>query len=317
MHCTVDLARIRAAATRYQPLLLMAKANCYGLGLPVARALEPQVCGYGVAFGEEGAALRAYTAKPILVATPYYRVQDLVSYRLTPMVGSVDEVRRLGDVRVPMAVHILLNTGLNRFGVANVAQLRALMDAIDAHPYLSVGGVATHYAHAATYADQNKIAAPLLSYIYARVGPVPCHSRATATASLGSRGMVRVGMGVYRGSVTLQSTILAIQHLRAGQCAGYAGAYTAPEDCAVAVVAGGYADGVARCMAGYRVRCRGALHPIVAVCMDVALVALTCPCAVGDSVCLLDADSVDPPQGLYEMYTNIGHRFVFDYRDAP
>ena len=315
MCCRVDINRIRTAILRYRrPLLLMAKANCYGLGLRVARAVEPQVFGFGVAFGIEGKRLRRYTAKPILVTTPCYQLQDLMQYNLIPLVGSVDEARRLAAVNAPLTVHIKLNTGLNRFGVDSLNELRTLLDVLHSNPYLKIEGVATHYANRLAYCTQNALAKPLLSYIYAREGALLWHSQATSTAMCAD-GMLRVGMGAYRGSVALLSRLVAVRYVQRGTCVGYDGCYVAPADGYIGVAVGGYADGIAKCMVGWRIRCRGCMHPIAAVCMDVTLIWLTCPCRVGDEVCYLDENSVDPPQGLYEMYTNIGTRFAFRYVD--
>lgn len=314
MSCEVDLNIIRhRLAAQKKPVLLMAKANCYGLGLPVAKAMQPYVCGYGAAFGEEGVALRAICDKPILITTPRYRVQDLLAYRLTPVVSSVQEVRNLGAISRPLAVHIKLNTGLNRFGVDSLASLGRLLSAIDEHPYLYVGGVMTHYASAQAFAKQNRTAWPLLSFIYARVGPVVYHSEATSTAEYDVGDMVRLGMLAYRDSVTLRSEVLAVRRLSQGDEIGYDGIYTVPQEGYYAVVAGGYADGISRAMRGSRVWIGNTLCPIVAVFMDVCLVQIPTEFPLGTPVILLGKDVPDPVRGLYEMYTNIGQRFTRTY----
>lgn len=80
-----------------------------------------------------------------------------------------------------------------------------------------------------------------------------------------------------RPVLTLVGRVLSTKHLRAGEGVSYGYAHRAPEDTRVALVAGGYAQGVVR-MLGNRVAVRigGTLHPLVGrVAMDVCVVDIT------------------------------------------
>ena len=55
--------------------------------------------------------------------------------------------------------------------------------------------------------------------------------------------MVRIGHAAYRGAMRVESRVIAVRKVRAGECVGY-GCTEARHDCTVAVVFGGYFDGV-------------------------------------------------------------------------
>ncbi len=73
LQCIVDGKTLISNIERYdRPVLLMIKADAYGLGAKETVAvLDNKVLGYGVATQQEGMRLRAYTRKPILVTTPW------------------------------------------------------------------------------------------------------------------------------------------------------------------------------------------------------------------------------------------------------
>ena len=293
-----------------KPVLLMAKANCYGLGLKVAKAVERYVVGYGVAYATEGAMLRAITDKPILVTSPVWTLDDVERYALTPSVQSVEDVDRLDGVRTDCAVHIKLNTGMNRYGVRSIGELRDVLRKIAKNARLRIGGAYTHYASYATYTLQNE---RLTAFLRELPRHTLVHTQASSTADRVGFDMLRIGMDAYRGSVRLTGKVLAVHRARRGEVMGYDGVYTAPTDQTVAVVAGGYADGIDKRMRGHLVMIGGRLWPIVAVCMDVCLVAMDEPCSVGDEVVII-GDGPDPSgYTLYETYTALGGRTNFAY----
>jgi len=314
LRCVVDCARVaRQIEKWHKPVVLMAKAECYGLGLTVAKAVESRVTGYGVAYGQEGAELRALTDKPILVTTPMWTVYEIVANALTPCVQSPNDIRRLGEVRTPLAVHIKLNTGMNRFGLSSVAELREVLRAIDAHPYLYVSGACTHYASAHTYGEQNERLAPLMSLL---PRGVCVHTQASSTAEEKGFDMLRLGLCAYRDCVRLETSVVAVRRVMAGERVGYDGVYRAEKDVFIVVMAGGYADGLAKALRGHLVNIRGRLFPIVAVCMDVCMVACDRPPEVGEKVIVLGEGPNPTGLSLYEMYTGLHGRCAFAYIGA-
>lgn len=312
LQCEVDCALVAHNIRQYRlPVVLMAKAHCYGLGLEVAKRVSPLVHAFGVAYAEEGAELRAVTDKPILVTTPCWTAAAVERYCLVPMVACKQDAEKLRNLHVPVEVHIAINSGMNRFGVGSVGELREVLAVLAANPLVRVTGAYTHYASAQAYNQQNKRLLPLLA---ALPRDITLHTRATFTACMQGVGALRVGLGAYRGSVRLTGRVLAVRHLRAGECAGYNGVYHAQKDTYIAVITGGYADGMVKALRGHLVRIGNQLAPIVAVCMDVCLVALPKPVGVGDTVEVL-GEVPDPKQpSLYEMYTGLHGRVAFHYK---
>jgi alanine racemase len=310
--CEIDCECIRRNIREVgKPVILMVKADCYGLGLTIIKEVESSVTAYGVAFGQEGRAVRTLTDKPILVTTPLWTMEDVVRYDLTPCVQSVREIDKLREMDRPCAVHIKLNTGMNRFGISDAGVLREVVRAIDAHPYLYIAGAYTHYASATEYIAQNKRLLPLLRLL---PKDICVHTQASSTVARKGYDMVRLGLQAYAHSVRLISRVIALRYVKPNQKVGYDGIYTPDGAQWIAIVAGGYADGIAKSLKGHLVAVNGHMRRVVAVCMDVCMIALDAPIPVGSQVTIL-GDSPEPyGRTLYEMYTGIGVRFNRDYK---
>jgi len=82
------------------------------------------------------------------------------------------------------------------------------------------------------------------------------------------------GDSVSRPVMSLVGSVLSIKALRAGEGVSYNYTHIAPEDTRIALVSGGFGQGVARSLGNRAtVEIRGALHPIVGrVAMDVCVV---------------------------------------------
>lgn len=310
LQCIVDSRTLVRNINRYdRPVLLMIKADAYGLGARETVAhLDGHVLGYGVATQHEGMLLRSYTDKPILVTTPWWDDASALSrYALTPLVGSAEQLNRLVRSGYRGCIHLKVNSGMNRFGVATAAEAVALTIMAQRNG-MSVRGIATHYAQASARVQQNKRFAPVVTAVEGICGRVLRHAEASSCADTAWYDMVRVGMNVYRNSVHIQSEWLAVHAVPAGAAVGYDGVFVAPSDGYIGVLCGGYADGLDKRLIGHNVYANGEYHPIVAVCMDVCLVWLRCPCRAGQKVTVLDRTMPCPQQySLYEMYTAL-HR---------
>ena len=114
----------------------------------------------------------------------------------------------------------------------------------------------------------------------------------SAAALFGLPGTERPGLPALR----LTGTVLSVKDLRAGEGVSYGYAYRASADTRVALVTGGYAQGIVRALGGaVHIAIAGARHPIVGrVAMDVCVVDIT-DAAVrrGDDVLFLG----DPTRG--------------------
>lgn len=97
-----------------------------------------------------------------------------------------------------------------------------------------------------------------------------------ATARLSGESLFGLpgGDGSTGPALRLTGTVLSVKDLRAGEGVSYGYAFRAPSDTRVALVTGGYAQGVVRELGGVAdVAVRGDRHPIVGrVAMDVCVV---------------------------------------------
>ena len=73
--------------------------------------------------------------------------------------------------------------------------------------------------------------------------PIPIS--ANPTRASWTLDMVRIGIAAYSGAMTVKSRVIAVRRVRAGECVGY-GHFVLDHDTSVAVVFGGYFDGVRR-----------------------------------------------------------------------
>ena len=303
---TVDLEQInRNILSCRRPVILMVKADAYGLGVEKVVGATPKALGYGVATMDEGIKLRRSTDKPILVTTPPFG-EACLEYALTPMVGDEACAKALPK---GCKVHIKVNTGMNRFGVTPKFAVSLARYCLDRG--LVVTGIATHYASADKAVEQNMSFRQAVADVERVTGRLLRHAEASSTCKFEWFDVVRMGLNAYQNAVTVRSTILVVRRVKAGDRVGYDGVYSMPQDGLIAVVAGGYADGFAKGLRGGLLRCRGRLHKIVAVCMDVILVHLACACEVGDEVILTYLPPILSP---YELLTGLKGRTSFEYQ---
>ncbi|MCA1666067.1 MAG: alanine racemase [Thermomicrobia bacterium] len=254
------------------------KADGYGHGaIPVARAaIAGGASWLLVATVPEGLELRraGLTDPPILVLGPVAaaEVAALVSARLIPTVDAASPLATLAAVAreqhcAPYDVHVKVDTGLNRFGVA-ASEAVAFLQSLHVCPEIAVSGVATHFATADVVGDpflheQAARFAALLAELTRRgIRPVTAHAANSGAAlqGIGCGEMVRVGIALYgippapdfplpirlRPALAVQSQIARVFPLAPGDTVGYGRTFVASTHTRAALVPLGYADGLPR-----------------------------------------------------------------------
>ncbi len=258
------VARSYAGAAR---LFAVVKANAYGHGLSRARRGLAAADGFAVLTLEEAANLRQMgVEQPILLLEGIFGADEIApcaELDLWPVLhhaGQLDWLRRQPPVR-PIQVFLKFDSGMHRLGfplaehAAVVARARSLP---------GVAGVAlmTHFAqadeaagvdwqlqaflheiagHGLPWSSANSAA--LLRYpetlgAWARPGLMLYGASPFADASAEQLGL--------RPAMTLQSEIISVQSLQAGEGVGYGQLFRAERPMRVGVVACGYADGYPR-----------------------------------------------------------------------
>ena len=297
-------------------LTCMVKAFAYGAGsLEVSKALQAaKVADYlAVAVADEGVELRrAGITLPIIIMDPEVAAMNLIlENNLEPNVYSFASLEQVitaaeekGLDNVP--VHIKIDSGMHRLGFYR-EELPQLIERLRSTRAVRVASVFSHLAGS----DEEQFDAFTLQQIgyyklcadtlQAELGyPVIkhiCNSAGIERFTPYQFDMCRLGIGLYgisfngnhlRNVCSLQTTILSVKTVRAGETIGYGRHTTLTEDRQIAVIPIGYADGFDRRFSNYggEVIVRGKRCPVVGnVCMDQAMVDVTGADAhVGDPV---------------------------------
>ena len=308
-------------------LTCMVKAFAYGAGsLEVSKALQAAnqmvngkcengklVDYFAVAVADEGVELRrAGITLPIIIMDPEVAAMNLIlENNLEPNVYSFASLEQVitaaeekGLENVP--VHIKIDSGMHRLGFYR-EELPQLIERLRSTRAVRVASVFSHLAGS----DEEQFDAFTLQQIgyyklcadtlQAELGyPVIkhiCNSAGIERFAPYQFDMCRLGIGLYgisfngnhlRNVCSLQTTILSVKTVRAGETIGYGRHTTLTEDRQIAVIPIGYADGFDRRFSNYggEVIVRGKRCPVVGnVCMDQAMVDVTGTDAqVGDSV---------------------------------
>jgi alanine racemase len=329
------------------------KADGYGHGAAhVARRLAAEGAKvFAVAVVEEGLELRrAGIAQPILVMGWIGRDQlsFLVGGGLTPNIHSVEQAEELkifldreeknflereegkvtapgprgrtsGAARLPLPVHLKLDTGMTRLGVlpADVPRILDLLDALEGRIFLE--GVFQNYASSDRPDDpqteaQTHTFEEILSLVLSR-GHRPSMIHTDNSAAMLSRLLnspseqvlepthVRPGLALYArvpglsseannslsDVMSFVSVVDQVKTVPPGTRVGYGGTFIAGRTITLAIVPAGYADGVPRSLSGHgAVLIGGRRCPIAGrVSMDLTAVDVTdlpAPPARGDEV---------------------------------
>ena len=315
------------------------KSNAYGHGLVrVARTLR-EADGFAVAEINDAVRLRdAGLHRPVLLLEGFFEARDVttcVDYMAHAVIHSSEQLAMLERtaVKKPLDAWLKMNTGMNRLGFSPVR----FMDAhrrLTSRARVNSIGMMTHFADADGAGGVAEQLAVFADGTRAFQGE---RSAANSAAMLRFPethfDWVRPGIAIYGCSpfpdqsaaelglepvMTLSSRLIAVQELEAGARVGYGGAFVAPRDMRVGVVACGYADGYPRhAPSGTPVLVDGRRAGIAGrVSMEMITVDLSRipEAAVGSEVTLwgqgLPADEVAHAAGTvsYELLTAVSPR---------
>ena len=287
-------------------LTCMVKAFAYGAGsVEVSKALQASglVDYLAVAVADEGVELRrAGITLPIIIMDPEVASMDLIlENNLEPNVYSHQSLKTViaaaetkGLENVP--IHIKIDSGMHRLGFYK-EDMPWLIDRLTHQKAVHVASVFSHLAgsdeaqfddftlsqikYFDSCAEELKAGLnyPIIKHI--------CNSAGIERFSEFQFDMCRLGIGLYgfsfagaqlRNVCTLETTILSVKTVKAGETIGYGRHTTLNEDRVIAVIPIGYADGFDRRFSNYggEVWVRGKRCPVVGnVCMDQAMIDVT------------------------------------------
>jgi len=306
-------------------LWAIVKADGYGHGaIEVARAARAAgAAGLGVALVDEGLALRqAGLDGPILLLSqqPVEQIPAALAAELTPTVYTAEYAAawsRLAPTGYP--VHVKVDTGMQRVGVADSAAVEFVADLAKVAPNLRVEGICTHLAcadepaHPATAEQVARFEAVLAGLDHRGLRPPLAHAANSGGALACPQAwysFVRAGIAIYgispghgvddragvlRPAMSLKARVSHVKRVAAGSCVSYGHRHTCATDTTLATVPIGYADGVPRRLSGADVLIGGRRCPIVGVVtMDQLVVDVgDASVQVGDEVVLLGKQGDD------------------------
>jgi alanine racemase len=270
---TIDLAALRHnldVMRRHAPrsrVFAILKANAYGHGLIRAARAFAGAQGFAVVELESAVRLReAGYGQAIALLEGTFEPRELPvlsEHRLMPAIHTFEQIEMLEAAPAGTRLDVLLkvNTGMNRLGFqpgdfdTALARLQANMH---------VGGITlmTHFANADLPAG---IAEPLRTF--ERLAGNVALPRTLANSAAIMRypeshaDWIRPGIALYgcspfpdsvgsdlglRPAMTLESELIAVREIAAGEAVGYGSTYVAAKRQRIGVVACGYADGYPR-----------------------------------------------------------------------
>ena len=320
------------------------KANAYGHGVAqVANALAASADGFAVACVDEAVTLRELgILLPVLVlegAMDEQECQTAVDLDLQLAVHNTQQMQWLSNLSGgSIHVFVKVDSGMHRLGFA-VQDVPGVVSKLRAFDVVADIQLMSHFACADEAGhpfieQQIKAMAPLAAM---KLPMSLCNSAAVMILPQCHQQSIRPGIMLYGSSplvdktgpelgllpvMTLQSEIIALHDVRAGESVGYGQAYIAKQDCRIAAVAIGYGDGYPRsAKSGTPVLIRGQQRPIAGrVSMDMITVDVTdMNAALGDKVTLwgtgLSADVVAKHCDTisYELFCQITQRVKIRY----
>lgn len=313
---------VRHLKTLLQPdvqIIAVVKANAYGHGdVEVAKsALEAGATMLAVATPEEALHLRRhFPAVEILLLgySPIEFVPYAAEENITLTVFSkewVEHVNSQYKLSKILKLHIKVDTGMGRIGVTNSEDLLQLYEEISKNDTLVIDGIFTHFATAdeesnTYFMEQVNKFTTFLNLLPQK--PPIVHAANTATAYMKDKlyqfNAVRFGISMYglapsnyvklncpvplHPVFSLETELVAVKEIQAGQSIGYGNAFTATEQSYIGTIPIGYADGLLRQLSGQEVLIRGKRVPIIGrICMDQCMILLPNAYNIGEKVTLI------------------------------
>ena len=289
-------------------LMAVVKANAYGHG-----SVETAAClnnvgikNFAVATLSEGIELRLSGIRGDILVLGYTDVsyaRELKEYRLTQTIVDYSYALELESKKLPINVHIKIDTGMHRLGMESddVERIKEIFSL----KYLNVTGMFTHLCVTDSRSEediyftgkQTETFYRLVNNLKAIGIKVPVHIQSTyglLNYNELSCDYARIGMAMYgclssakdktvllpelKPVLTLQARLVLIRNIPAGESVGYGRVYQTSEEKTIGIVAVGYGDGYPRELSEGKgqVLIKGVRVPVIGrICMDQLMIDIT------------------------------------------
>lgn len=287
----VDLKILKRNAESIKTLLggktkifWVVKADAYGHGIAGVCKQLAFADGFCVATLEEGLIVRQSTHSPVLILgkTDFNEKKECVNSDISLSVWDEKDLTDLicitDNMNKCIGVHIAVNTGMNRIGVKEEKSLYKLINMIKSSSKIQIKGVFSHLFDGENDCACQKQRERFSAFCSQFNEGVIKHLTATQKSTDGNFAFdgVRVGLGLYgygilgvQPCMSVFGEVVCVSRLVKGESVGYGGKFVANEECLVATLSLGYADGISRKRSGGEVLIRGKRRKIVgSICMD-------------------------------------------------
>ena len=321
---------VTAISRRLDPsceIIAVVKADAYGMGVRefVRALLLGGVCRFAVATAEEGVAVRAQTPEAEILVLGGVQQGEEKLFATHHLTAALFDERPLPP---DVAVHVKVNTGMNRLGLSPAAARRKVIELGS-----RVRAVFSHLASAGSDPEFTRL--QLERFLKAVEGlEVPRHLSNSAGLKFSEASLeaVRVGLALHgidqecdlglRPVMKWKTRLLSTLEVARGEGVGYDRIFVTDRPTRLGVLPVGYADGYPSLLAG-RVQVMVGECPVPLVgrlSMDLAAVDLTdAPDACRGAEAVLISSQPDSPVGVpnlcrlgglspWELLTGIGSR---------
>ena len=307
-------------------IMAIVKANAYGHGaVRVAETLEKLdfVQAFGVATLGEGMELRDAGIKKDILVLGATRADDLEvasENNISVSVFSMDFIEDIKNLKfkTPLKVHVKIDTGMNRIGLKDEKQFSEALLLLKNNDNFIIDGVFTHYGAADelndTYEKQFEkyktiIGENKFKYMHAANSAGALYHKENFT------NIVRAGIALYgiepNGTETtllqqvmsLKTKVVMVKDVKKDESIGYGFTYKVKNNCRIATLPIGYADGIIRRNQNRLVCINNNYFQIVGrVCMDQMMVKVDSSVKAGDIVEIF-GENISLNQMAKELHT--------------
>lgn len=314
------------------------KADAYGHGaISVMQYLYNKgIKMFAVSLLEEAIELRNENKDiKILVMGPILEDQFEVAakHNISVTLYSREITLKLLKTNFNIKIHMKVDTGMNRYGLKDKADIIELVNLCQAHETIHLEGIFTHFATANVDKKLFDIQVDRFKDVLNDIKNKPemIHLSNSGSAinyenQFDFSTHIRLGISLYGLSLgesninltpamSLKSKVIQIKALKAKEFVGYSATYQALRDEKIAILPIGYGDGWLKSNRDNQVEINNKRYQIVGViCMGATFVSIDNAVKLGDEVTLfgglITIDEVAQKQNtiVYEVCTNISKR---------
>ncbi len=275
----------------------MVKANAYGLGMTqVVKTIREYVDYFGVACLFEAKKVRRLTNLPILIVGPLEKRKP--DERFIYTCHCLQDVVFLAKYDMEIAIHLKINSGMNRFGFSDIKEFELALQEIKKSK-LKLVGIFTHFATCDEMVGvQYKKFSKFIEITKKYQDDIIIHADNSEVNKRYNHhlDMVRIGFDLYYNSldgfnsvVEIKSKVVQINIVKKGSMVGYNNRCVVDKKTRVASIPIGYADGFDMSYIGKDIYVKGCACKVLNICMDCFLLDVTkVDIKKGDEIYILD-----------------------------